>query len=129
MSNWNSNELTRIGRPDEIEIAVKGPGGRLRNRVTVWAVPHGGALYVRSAVRGRDAAWFRAARDTRRGQIFAAGIERDIAFEDATHDSDAEIDDAYISKYRRYEGRILNSVLTPEARSTTLKVVPRAERS
>jgi hypothetical protein len=37
-----------------------------------------------------------------------------------------EIDGAYRAKYRRYAGNILNSVLTPQARSATLKLVPRA---
>jgi hypothetical protein len=45
---------------------------------------------------------------------------------DASHDVDGEVDDAYRAKYRRYAGRILNSVLTPQARSTTTKLVPRS---
>ncbi len=40
-----------------------------------------------------------------------------------------EVDTAYRAKYRRYAGSILNSVLTPEARSATLKLVPRAAGS
>ncbi|TMD28392.1 MAG: DUF2255 family protein, partial [Chloroflexi bacterium] len=43
----------------------------------------------------------------------------------ADHARDDDIDAAYRSKYRRYTGRILNSCLTPEARSTTLRLVPR----
>ena len=56
----------------------------------------------------------------------AGGVQRDVAFEDANHDLEHEIDVAYRTKYRRYAGRILNSVLTPEARSTTIKLVPRS---
>lgn len=37
-----------------------------------------------------------------------------------------EVDAAYRAKYRRYAGRILNSCLSPEARSTTIRVIPRA---
>ena len=36
-----------------------------------------------------------------------------------------QIDDAYRSKYRRYAQSIVGSVLTPEARSATIKIVPR----
>jgi hypothetical protein len=129
MTAWMNDELTKTGGAEEIEIAVHRPDGRLRNRVTVWAVPYGDALYVRSAVRGRDAAWFRALQETHQGRIWAAGAERDVAFEDANHDFDDEIDAAFHTKYRRYAGRILNSVLTPEARSTTIKVVPRSTGS
>jgi hypothetical protein len=39
------------------------------------------------------------------------------------------MDAAYRAKYRRYAGSILNSVLTPEARSTTIKLVPRSTAS
>ena len=124
MTAWTKDELARIGRAEEVEIAVRRPDGRPRKRVTIWAVPHGDALYVRS-VKGRDGAWFRAAQETHQGRIWAGGVERDVAFEDADHDLDDEIDAAYRDKYRRYAGRILDSVLTPEARSTTTKVLPR----
>src|SRR5438094_145504 len=39
-------------------------------------------------------------------------------------DVEDEIDAAYRAKYRRYAGRILNSVLTPKARSTSTKLGP-----
>jgi len=125
MTAWATDELTKVGRDEEIEIAVRRSDGRLRNRVTVWAVPYGDALYVRSAVRGRNAAWFRAAQETHEGRIRAGGVEKDVTFEDANHEIDDEVDAAYRSKYRRYAGRILNSCLTREARSTTIKIVPR----
>ena len=35
-----------------------------------------------------------------------------------------QIDDAYRSKYRRYAGNIVNSIISPEARSATIKLVP-----
>jgi hypothetical protein len=50
-------------------------------------------------------------------------VQQDVSFVDADHDVDNEIDAAYRTKYRRYAGRILNSVLTPDARSATLKLV------
>src|SRR5438128_8375947 len=57
------------------------------------------------------------------------GVEKDVTFEDANHEIDDEVDAAYRAKYRRYAGRILNSVLTPQARSTTVKLLPRSTRS
>ena len=129
MATWTKDELTRIGRAEEIDIAVQRPDGRLGNRVTVWAVPYGDALYIRSAVRGRNAAWLRAVQETHEGRIWGGGVEKDVTFEDANHDLDDEIDGAYRTKYRRYSGRILNSCLTPEARSTTTNVVPRSKVS
>jgi hypothetical protein len=35
-----------------------------------------------------------------------------------------QIDAAYREKYRRYPDSIVNSVLTPEARSSTIELVP-----
>ncbi len=129
MTAWTKDELTKMGRAEEIEIAVRRPDGRIGNRVTVWAVPYDDALYVRSAVKGRDAAWFRAIQETHEGRVWAGGVEKDATFEDTNHDLHAEIDAAYRAKYRRYKERFLNSVLTPEARSTTIRVVPSSKGS
>jgi len=121
---WTRDELARIGDAEEVEIAPLRRGGTAGNRVTVWLVRHGDALYIRSAVKGRHAAWYRAAVAMHEGRIWAGGIDKDIAFVDVDHGIDGEVDAAYRSKYRRYAGRILNSCLTPEARATTLRVDP-----
>jgi hypothetical protein len=39
-----------------------------------------------------------------------------------------QIDAAYRTKYRRYAAGIINSTLTPEARSATIKLVPRDDQ-
>ena len=124
MTDWSTDQLDKIGRAEEVQIASVRQNGTLRKPVTVWVVRHGGDLYIRS-VRGRSGDWFRGAQERHEGRISASGVEKDVTFEDANHDLDDEIDAAYRSKYNRYAGRILNSCLTPEARSTTLKVVPR----
>lgn len=125
MTAWTPDELNMMGRAEEIDIAVLRRDGTLRNRVTVWAVVHDGAFYIRSADRGRNAAWFRGVQETHEGRIWAGRVEKDVTFADADGGIDDEIDAAYRAKYRRYTGRILNSVLTQEARSTTIKISPR----
>ena len=45
---------------------------------------------------------------------------------DADHDLDEQIDAAYRTKYRRYSVSLINYMVSPEARSTTLKLVPRS---
>ena len=124
MSAWTKDELSRIGGAEEVDVAAVTRDGSVRNRVTIWVVRHGDDLYVRS-VRGRDGAWFRAVQKSKDGRIWAGRAEYDIRFEEADATINDEVDAAYRSKYRRYAGRILNSVLTPEARSTTLKLVAR----
>jgi len=129
MSAWTGDELNRIGSAEEIQIARQRPDGTLQGRVTVWAVRHGDAIYIRSAVKGRNAAWYRSVEQTHRGRIRGGGVQQDVDFVDADDQVNDEVDSAYRSKYHRYAGRILNSCLTPEARSTTIRVMPHSTRS
>lgn len=124
MSAWNSGELAKIGAAEEVQIAPTGRDGKPRKTVTVWIVRHRDDIFVRS-VRGRSGHWFRGTQERHEGRIRAGGVQQDVNFVDADNSINDEIDAAYRAKYRRYAGSILNSVLTPEARSTTIKVVPR----
>jgi len=123
MTQWTSDQLDKFGKAEEVQIASVGRDGKLRKPVTVWAVRHGDDLYVRS-VRGRDGHWFRGTQERREGRIRGGGLQQDITFVEADHNIEDEIDAAYRDKYRRYAGRILDSVLTPEARASTLKLEP-----
>jgi len=123
ITQWTSDQLNKAGRAEEVQIASTRRDGTLRKPVTIWVVRHGDDLYVRS-VRGRNGHWFRGTQETHKGRIRAGGVQQDVTFVDAGRDVDDEVDAAYRSKYRRYAGSILNSVLTPEARSTTIKLVP-----
>jgi len=128
MSAWDNEALDKIAAAEEVRIASVRPDGTLRKPVTVWVVRHGGDLYVRS-VRGRGGHWFRGTQERREGRIQAGAVQQDVTFVDADRDLDGEIDTAYRAKYGRYAGSILNSVLTPEARSSTTKIVPRSTRA
>jgi hypothetical protein len=128
MTAWTSDELNKIGAAEELRIAPRRSDGTLRNPVTIWVVRLGDDLYVRS-VNGRTSAWFRGTQVRHEGQIRAGGVEKDVTFvdlADADHDIADQIDAAYRTKYRRYAPGIVGSTLTPEARSATLKLVPRA---
>jgi hypothetical protein len=128
MTQWNSDQLDKLGRAEEVQIASTRSDGTLRKPVTVWAVRHGDDLFVRS-VKGRSGPWFRGTQETHEGRIRAGGVQQDITFVDADPTAESEIDGAYRTKYRRYAGSILNSVLTPEARASTIKLVPRSTGS
>ena len=124
MSAWTSGELERIASADELEIASVRRDGTLRKPVTVWIVRLGDDLYVRS-VKGPTGAWFRGTQARHEGRIQAGGVDRDVTFVEADTALSNEVDRAYRTKYRRYAAKIVNSVLTPGARSATLRVVPR----
>ena len=129
MSEWTSDELSKIGAAEEVQITSRRRDGTLRKPVTVWVVRDGDNLYARS-VTGPSGAWFRGVQDSHEGRIRAGGIEKDVTFVVDANDGSAEkVDAAYRAKYRRYPGGILNSVLTPQARSATVKLVPPSTRS
>jgi hypothetical protein len=128
MATWTSDELTRIGTAEELELAALRRDGTLRNSVTMWVVRLGDDLYVRS-VNGRTAAWFRGTQVRHEGHIQAGGIDKDVSFAEADHNINDEIDAVYRTKYRRYAARIISRIVRPEARSTTIKLVPHSTRS
>lgn len=124
MANWTSDELKKIGQAEELEIATLREDGTLRNPVTIWVVRVGDALYVR-AVKGRSGPWFRGTQSQHKGSISAGGVQKQVSFEDAGSQENDRIDAEYRTKYRRYAANIVNSVLTPEAKAATLRLVPR----
>jgi hypothetical protein len=125
MTQWTSDQLEKFGSAEEVQMASVQRDGKLGKPVTIWIVRHGDDLYVRS-VRGHSARWFRGTQERHEGRIRAGRVQQDVTFVGAGHDIDDEVDAAYRAKYRRYAGSILNSVLTPEARSATIKIVPRS---
>jgi hypothetical protein len=125
MTTWTSDELNKIGTAEELEIASLRRDGALRTPVTIWVVRLGDDLYIRS-VNGRPAAWFRGTQVRHEGRIQAGGVEKDVTFVDGDPDLGDRIDGAYRTKYRRYAASIINSIVSPKARSATIKLVPRA---
>src|SRR5437762_10696523 len=124
MSAWTRGELDKIAAADEVEIASLRHDGTLRSPVTVWVIRHGDDLYVRS-VKGPAGAWFRGTKSRNEGRIQAGGVARDVNFGDADDTLRDEIDEAYRAKYRVYAANIVNSDLTPQARSEKMRHVPR----
>jgi len=121
-------ELARIGTAEELQIASRGRDGSLSRARTIWVVPYGDDLYVRS-VNGPAAAWFRGTQARHEGQIRAGGLDRDVAFEEADHGIDDQIDAAYRTKYHRYAKSITDAITSRTARSTTIRLMPRANGS
>jgi len=128
MTTWTNDELNKIGPAEELEIASLQRDGTPRNPVTIWVVRDGDDLYVRS-VNGRTGVWFRSTQVRHEGHIQAGGVEKDVTFVDADPDINDQIDAAYRTKYRRYAASIVNTIVSPAARSATIKLVPRAKSS
>jgi hypothetical protein len=124
MTAWTSDELARIGRAEELQIASRRPDGSLRPYLTIWGVRSDDGLYVRSA-HGYSNPWFQRALAAKEGRIRAGGIERDVAFEQPGPEVNADLDAAYHTKYDRYGPKIVGTVVSREARKSTLRLVPR----
>jgi hypothetical protein len=125
MTPWTSEELDKIGTAEELQIASLRSNGTLRNPVTIWVVRLGDDLYVRS-VNGRTAAWFHGTQTRHEGHIQAGGVDKDVAFEEVLDNEIIDrIDGVYRTKYRKYAPQYVDPLMVPEARSATLKLVPR----
>ncbi|MFN2149406.1 MAG: DUF2255 family protein, partial [Anaerolineales bacterium] len=116
MTTWTGDELDKIGTAEELQIASLRDDGTLRKPVTIWVVRLGDDLYVRS-VNGRSSAWFRGTQVRHEGHIRAGGVDKDVAFvEVADPDVNEAIDDAYLTKYRRYP-QYVAPMVTAQARA------------
>jgi hypothetical protein len=125
MTAWTSDELDRIGDAEELLISSLRRDDTLRKPVTIWVVRLGDDLYVRS-VNGRTSAWFRGTLVRHEGHIQAGGVDKDVTFEEVLDgEIISRVDDVYRTKYRKYAPQYVDPLMVPEARSATIKLVPR----
>jgi hypothetical protein len=123
MTTWTSDELDRIGRAEELDLASAREDGTLRPPVIMWVVRDGDDLYVRS-VSGPGSSWFRGAQIRHEARIRAGGVERDVSLVETDAAND-EVDAAYHAKYDRRYPSIVPRIVAADARAATLKLVPR----
>src|SRR4051812_30129010 len=122
---WTTDELDRFGAADELRIAPRRRDGTLRRAVPIWVVRVGDELYVRSW-RGDDGRWYRAAQASREAHVSAGGVSQDVALPAADDEVNDAVDAAFRDKYGRYTGYV-EPMIAPQARTTTLRLVPRSE--
>lgn len=126
MNSWTGDELNKVGKAEELQIATLRRDGTLRKPVIIWVVRVDDVIYVRCA-NGRAGAWFRGVLTRHEGRIWAGGVEKDVTFvEESDPDINTKIDEAYLTKYRRYPQWVAPMV-TPKVQAATLKVVPRVQ--
>jgi hypothetical protein len=122
MPTWTTDELDVIGAAEELDLASMRNDGTLRRPVTMWVVRDGDDLYVRS-VNGRGSSWFRGAQSRHEAHISAGGVEKNVGLVE-TDDAGDEVDTAYQAKYARRYPTLVPSMVAPQARAATLKLVP-----
>ncbi|MGD0292097.1 MAG: DUF2255 family protein [Candidatus Binataceae bacterium] len=124
MTSWTREELEKVGEAEELGLASLRRDGSRRKPVTVWVIRVAAEVYVRS-VNGRSSSWFRGAEVRHEGHVSVGGIEKEVIFADADSELNDAIDAAYRAKYRRYQARIVDSIVSPDARSATLRLLLR----
>ena len=124
MTTWTNDELAGIAAAEELEIQPLRADGTPRNPVPIWVVRHDDDLYVRS-YKGTGASWYRATQARQEGHVRAGGVDKDVSFVNAGDEVNNQIDAAYRTKYGRYGARLIDPMMTPVARATTIKLIPR----
>ncbi len=121
---WTAEELHRVGEAEELELSPMRRDETLRSPVVMWVVRDGEDVYVRS-VNGRGSSWFRGAEARHQAHISAGGVTKAVELVETDDRADA-IDAAYETKYGHRYATIVPSIVAPDARAATLKLVPRS---
>lgn len=125
MTYWKKTELDSIGLAEELDLSSLRRDGSYRKPVTMWVVRVGDDLYVRS-VKGRTGPWFRGTQTCQRGSIRSGGVSKEVSFVDEADEGiQTQIDAAYRAKYKHYPKEYVDACVTPIARESTLKLIPR----
>ena len=122
MGAWNDEELADMSATSELRIAPMWDDGTLQRPRIIWVVRLDDDVYVRS-VNGPDGAWFQGVQARHAGHISAGAVDADVLLEDADHDLDDAIDEAYRRKYGRSSSSV-ERITSAQARTTTMRLVP-----
>jgi hypothetical protein len=127
MATWSKEELSRIAEGDDLHISPFRDDGKTYGTPTwIWSVVVDDALYVR-AYNGQESRWYQAALRQKAGRITAAGMTKEVNFEQVDGPINQRIDEAYRAKYR--SSSYLSPMIGPRARAATVKIVPREANS
>jgi hypothetical protein len=122
-ATWSPEELEQIGTAHELQIAVRRADGTLRNWLPIWVVRDSDQVYVRSWHR-RDTGWFGRVLATGRARIRVPGLEVDVAVTDVGEGT-VPLRDGVNAAYRvKYGPDGSESMVTPTAAATTLRLTP-----
>jgi hypothetical protein len=81
-----------------------------------------------ATVNGREPSWFRDAQNRHQAHISARGVEQDVDLIEI-EDANNVVDAAYDTKYGRRYPTSVPSIVAPNTRAGTRKLVPRREET
>jgi len=121
--SWSKDELRKIAEADDLHISpFRDDGVTYGTPTWIWSVAVDNALYVRG-YNGKNSRWYQAAVRQKAGQIVAAGMTKEVIFEQVDGAINDRIDDAYRAKYKG--STYLKPMISASARSATIKIMPR----
>src|SRR5271155_5431778 len=124
---WSKDQLSRIASADDLHISPYREDGVTYGTPTwIWSVAVDDDLYVR-AYNGRSSNWYQAAIRQRAGRIVAAGLTKEVTFEEVEGAINDRIDDAYRGKYQA--SAYLKPMISARARAATVRIIPQDSNS
>lgn len=124
MAAWTRDELDRINAETYLTVGATLPDGTTPKTVTIWSVPVGDGIYIRS-YNGTQGKWYGPALATGRGTISAGGVEKAVRFvpiDPEDEQTNNAVDASFRQKYAGSEYAVTMS--TEPVRRNTLRVVP-----
>jgi hypothetical protein len=122
-ATWPEHELQKIAATDDLHISPFREDGVTYGTPTwIWSVVVEGALYVR-AYNGKKSRWYQAVMRQKAGKITTASVTKQVVFVPVEESINDRIDATYQSKY--HGSPYLKSMISEQARSATVKVMPR----
>jgi hypothetical protein len=121
--SWSGEQLDRISRSGELQIASCRSDGTLRRWVPIWVVRVDDAVYVRTWYR-RTTGWFGDVIELPQARIRVSGLEVDVLITDLGEGPlglRSSVDTAYRTKYGPSGHQ---SMVTADAAATTLRLDP-----
>ena len=123
MAEWNKEELKKTSETDDLHISPFREDGKTYGTPTwIWSVVVGDDLFVR-AYNGKNSSWYKAAVKQKAGRVTAAGMIKEVTFEQVDGDINNLVDSAYEKKYKG--SPYLKPMINERARSATIKVKPK----
>ena len=123
---WTPEQLARVGRSEELEIATRRADGTRRRWVPIWVVAVDGQVYVRTWHR-RTTGWFGQVLTEPSARVRVPGLEADVVVAGVGAGPGAlriTVDEAYRIKYGRYGQNSVGQMVSDEAAAATLRLMP-----
>lgn len=119
---FSAEDLRQIDLADDLKISpLRDDGVTYGTPTWIWEVVVNEELYVR-AYNGVNSRWYKSAMQRRDGLIIAAGMTKEVRFDQVQGEVNTAIDEAYRKKYK--SSSYLSSMISSRARAATVKIIP-----